>query len=589
MARARSLPGDGSVFIVVLLLASLAIAGAVAWQAQDAARSHRAMAERVLRDYAGLAADELVRRSSAQVGYYGYYELIQALSAAAARDPSATPPAPAVLAVAGDDGLRRAAALARFTFRYRPADGSLTVGGPAPAPAVAAWLSVRLAAPEVHRQTDEARMGFLHEVVEGTATTAVFAPLASDAAEAAAVDGFVVERAALAEAFARILASRPLLPPSLGAGTQAATNDDLTVRVVDLAGQTLYPPGAADASDDPMTADPYAPDLYATRPFGDAYSGNFEGTSVHVAIDPAAAPKLVIGGLPRSRLPLLLALLVVTTALIATAIFQLRRARRLTRLRSDFVSQVSHELRTPLTQIRMFAETLRLGRVRSEAESARSLEIIDRESRRLGHLVENILQFSRGERGTLEIARTVQPLAPVVREVVEELGPLFEGRGTRIRSHLADGGDATRATVDAGALRQILLNLLDNAVKYGPAGQEIRLEMSGPETSAGVAPHVRLTIDDQGPGVPRRDRERIWQSFHRLERDRDNAVAGTGIGLAVVRELVERHGGRVWVEDAPPKADSSRRGARFVVELPCEAPRSVPEPAVPELQPEPAS
>ena len=563
MTRGRILPGDGSVFIVVLLLASLAIAGAVAWQAQDAARSHRAMAERVLRDYAGLAADEMVRRGAAQVGYYGYYVLIRALSAAGGGDP---PPTPAALAAGGDNRLRRAATLARFTFRYRPADGSLSTGSP-PEPALTAWLGARLASPEVHRRPEETPMAFLHEVVEGTATTAVFAPLTADAEATAAVVGFVVERPALAGAFALVLAGRPLLPPSLGTG-EDATNEDLAVRVVDLAGQTLYLSGA-----DPSGADPYLPRLYATRPFGDAYNGVFEGASVRVAIDPAAAPKLVIGGLPRSRLPLLLALLGLTTGLVAAAIFQLRRARRLTRLRSDFVSQVSHELRTPLTQIRMFAETLRLGRVRSEAESARSLEIIDRESRRLGHLVENILQFSRGERGTLELARTVQPLAPLVREVVEELGPLFEGRGSRIRTHFA--GDAVEAAVDAGAFRQILLNLLDNAVKYGPAGQEIRLEMSGPETAAG-ATVVRLAIDDQGPGVPRRDRERIWQSFRRLERDRDNAVAGTGIGLAVVRELVERHGGRAWVEDAPPAAGSadSPRGARFVVELPCAAPRS---------------
>lgn len=429
MARSRALPGDGSAFIVFLLLASLGIAGAVAWQAQDAARSHRAMAERVLREYAGLAADELVRRSSAQVGYYGYYALIQALSAAGTDDP----PRPVDLAQANDEGLRRAAPLARFAFRYRPADGGLAVGGPEPAPAVAAWLRARLAPPEVHRRTDDTPMRFLHEVVEGIATTAVFAPLAADAAAEAAVDGFVVERSGLAEAFARVLAGRPLLPPSLGAAsTQALANDDLAVRVVDLAGQTLYPPGAALGGDDPATADPYAPHLYATRPFGNAYNGNFEGTTVRVAIDPAAAPKLVIGGLPRSRLPLLLALLGLTAGLVATAIVQLRRARKLTRLRSDFVSQVSHELRTPLTQIRMFAETLRLGRVRSDAEGARSLEIIDRESRRLGHLVENILQFSRGERGTLELARIVQPLAPLVREVVEELGPLIAGRGARV-------------------------------------------------------------------------------------------------------------------------------------------------------------
>jgi signal transduction histidine kinase len=553
MARVRSLPGDGSALIVVLLLASLALAAAVAWQAQDAARSHRVMAERVLRDYAGLAADEMVRRSSAEVGYRGYYVLIQALSDAAENDL----PAPADLAEAGDERLRRAAALARFTFLYRPDDGGLTVGGRRSAPTDAAWLRARLAPPEVRQRTDDTPMRFLHEVVDGEATTAVFAPVSADAG---AVAGFVVERAALASVFARVLAERTLLPPSLGAGSPGTlTNDDLSVWVVDLAGQTLYPPGISPESG-AAAADPYASRLYAARPFGDAYGGNLEGATVRVAIDPAAAPKLVIGGLPRSRLPLLLALLGLTAGLVATAIFQLRRARKLTRLRSDFVSQVSHELRTPLTQIRMFAETLRLGRVRSEAEGRRSLEIVDREARRLGHLVENILQFSRGERGTLELTRTVQPLAPLLAEVVEELAPLLEARGARVRVRPGDG-DPVEAAVDAGAFRQILLNLLDNAVKYGPEGQEILLETSRRE---GAGSWMLVTVDDQGPGVPRRDRERIWQSFRRLDRDRDRAVAGTGIGLAVVRELVERHGGRARVEDG------WRGGARFIVELPCE-------------------
>ena len=562
MKHGRHLPGDGSLFIVILLLASLAIAGVVAWQAQDAARSHRAMAERVLRDYAGLAADELVRRSTSQLGYHGYYVLMRALSEA---EPSVSPPAPADLAAAADERLQRAAALASFTFCYLPASGELVIGGRPSNPAVGHWLFDRLESPEIHRQGEDVSMSFLHEVVDGTATTAVFAPLAADETEASAVvPGFVVERAALAETFARVLTERPLLPPSLGAGDAEATNDDLAIQVFDLAGRLLYASAGNSAAQEATFADPYAPHLYATRPFGDAYNGNLKGASVRVAIDPAAAPKLVIGGLPRSRLPLLLALFGLTAGLVAAAIFQLRRARRLTRLRSDFVSQVSHELRTPLTQIRMFAETLRLGRVRSEAESERSLEIIDRESRRLGHLVENILQFSRGERGTLELTRTVQPLAPLIREVIEELAPLLESRDVRVR-FAGNDGDAVRSAVDAGAFCQILLNLLDNAVKYGPKGQEIRLEMSGPLASR-VGPRVRLAIDDQGPGVPRRDRDRIWQSFRRLERDRTNAVAGTGIGLAVVRELVERHGGRAWVEGG------TRGGARFVVELPCEPP-----------------
>jgi signal transduction histidine kinase len=112
--------------------------------------------------------------------------------------------------------------------------------------------------------------------------------------------------------------------------------------------------------------------------------------------------------------------------------------------------------------------------------------------------------------------------------------------------------------VDRAALRQTLLNLLDNAVKYGPAGQTVRLAVQRTGT------RVRLTVDDGGPGIAAEDRERVWLPFYRLERDARSAIAGSGIGLAVVRDLISLHGGRVCVEDAPGG------GARFVVELTCE-------------------
>src|SRR5213076_2188456 len=244
---------------------------------------------------------------------------------------------------------------------------------------------------------------------------------------------------------------------------------------------------------------------------------------VQVALRPDLAPKLVIGGMPRSNLPMLLSLLALTAGLVVAALLQLRREYELSQLRADFVSGVSHELRTPLAQIRMFSETLLLGRVRSDEEQVRSLEIIDQEARRLTHLVENLLHFSRSERQLTRLSPAPAPLA---------------------------------ALVDADALRQMLLNLLDNAVKYGPAGQTVTLGLSVGEGRA------RICVDDQGPGVPAADRERIWDQFWRLERDRGSAVAGTGIGLSVVRELVALHGGRAWAEDAPGS------GGRFVIELP---------------------
>jgi signal transduction histidine kinase len=232
---------------------------------------------------------------------------------------------------------------------------------------------------------------------------------------------------------------------------------------------------------------------------------------------------------------------------------QLRREHELAGLRADFVSSVSHELRTPLAQIRLFSETLLLGRIRSEAEGRRSLEIIQQEARRLSHLVENVLYFSRTERGAQRIAPVRLRLADVAAEVVETFQPL--ARSARATVALEIARDVT-APADPGALRQILLNLLDNAVKYGRAGQTIAITIGERDGEAAIY------VDDEGPGVPPEARERIWRPYARLSAAATSAVAGTGIGLAVVGDLAALHGGRAFVEDAPGG------GARFAVMLP---------------------
>ena len=201
----------------------------------------------------------------------------------------------------------------------------------------------------------------------------------------------------------------------------------------------------------------------------------------------------------------------------------------------------------------MFSELLLGGRLRTDAERDRSLRLIDREARRLAYLVENVLDFSRGERGTLTLSPETTALAPAVEEIVEGSAPVARARGMHIRTELDAGA---HARLDRGGFRQVLLNFLENAVKYGPPGQTIavRAERSGAS--------VRVSVEDGGPGIPPGERERIWEPYARLNREVDRVVGGSGIGLSVVRELVTRHGGRAWVEDAPGG------GARFVAEFP---------------------
>lgn len=136
---------------------------------------------------------------------------------------------------------------------------------------------------------------------------------------------------------------------------------------------------------------------------------------------------------------------------------------------------------------------------------------------------------------------------------MNEFRSLTEAAGATVQLKLDP--DAV-APVDNDALRQILLNLLDNAIKYGPASQRVQV------TLIEHPGRVQISVSDQGPGIPRIDRERIWGGYYRLDRERRSAIAGTGIELAVVRELVARHGGKTWVEEGRDG------GARFVVEFP---------------------
>jgi signal transduction histidine kinase len=356
--------------------------------------------------------------------------------------------------------------------------------------------------------------------------------------------------------FQTVMDESTVLPTTL---TRGLKNDSLfSVVVHDFAGRPLY----------------HSPRQYSATYSGEHALNAYGGLRTSVAINPAIADQLVIGGRPKSRLALLGALLGLTGVLVAIGLLQLRREQELARLRSDFVASVSHELRTPLAQVRMFAETLRLGRVRSEGERARSLEIIDQEARRLTHLVENILQFSRAERHAVRLSPRPCTLAPQLREALDSFAPLAATRQVRVEQSF---DEAVCASVDVEEFRHIVLNLVDNAIKYSPEGGVVRVALR----QAGE--WVRLEVEDEGPGIPANERERIWTPFFRLERDVTSAVAGSGIGLSVVRDLVSRHGGRTGVVPRP----ASARGSQFYVELPSAPASSVADAAPPRRADEP--
>ena len=336
--------------------------------------------------------------------------------------------------------------------------------------------------------------------------------------------------------FPAVLASRLLLPPTPGPALPA--DSALTLAVTGADQRLVYRSSATRA-------------LRPVATFG--MTGAFEGFAVRVAMRPAFASRVAVGNWTWNRSQFVLGLITLSAGLVIVSLLQLHRERQLARVKSELVSGVSHELRTPLAQIRMFAEMLRLGWVRSDDERQRSVAIIDQEARRLTHLVENILQFSRAERSIPRVSLAALDLATLVDEVVESFAPLAGTRGVTVRTSHA--GHAV-ARADRDALCQVLLNLLDNAVKYGPVGQTITV-------GTRMAPDGRaqVWVDDQGSGIAARDKARVWEPFRRLDRAVEAGISGNGIGLAVVRELVVAQGGSVSVLDAPGG------GASFVVSL----------------------
>ncbi len=516
--------------IVLLLGAALLLTAVLTWQAVAASREHHAAAQRAIRDFAAIASDELIRRAAADVEGYGFAPMRQAIAAPMSR--GLPMPSLEQLRASGEGRLDYSLPLVRQLFMFDANAHTVTPAVPAP---LDQWMQTRLLTVAWERR----RSGDPQAVRVNAGGGEYLVAYGVLQIEAGRIFGFLTNDDGLGPFLQRAFSRHSIFPPSAGGGKM--TNKDIFVSV-EKDGRTLFrSPGV------------FEPEFGLTRSLGGDDGEVFRGVTVLSSIVPGAAPALVIGGVPPSRMAAYLAVLFTTAGLVVAAAYLLRRERQLVRMRGDFISGVSHELRTPLTQIRMFAETLLLDRVRNDEEARRSLEIIDQEARRLSHLVDNVLLFSRGERGALELFVIEQDATSVIHQTIEQFAPMASSRNVEIVTAVPHD---LRERVDADAWKQVLLNLLENAVKYGPAGQTIRVAAC---VEDGM---VRMEVDDEGPGVPPDEREEIWKKFVRLERDRGTHNAGTGIGLAVVHEIVSLHGGRCWVEDAP------NRGSRFVVEVP---------------------
>ena len=240
---------------------------------------------------------------------------------------------------------------------------------------------------------------------------------------------------------------------------------------------------------------------------------------------------------------------------VVYAFRNLTEERALDELKSDFIATVSHELRTPLAAIYGCAQTLRRRDIDLAGDDEEQLlEVISKESERLTRIVGDILLANQIEAGRLKFKQREVDLAVIAQEAIDEIRAALAGRDD-IDFELV-GPESMVVCGDGDKLRQVLLNLIDNAVKYSPAGGRIEVSLGPP------GPGLRMEVRDEGIGIPQEELKRIFGKFYRVDPQLIRGVGGTGLGLYICRELVRRMDGRLSVTSAEGK------GSTFVVDLP---------------------
>ena len=260
----------------------------------------------------------------------------------------------------------------------------------------------------------------------------------------------------------------------------------------------------------------------------------------------------------RLTLGLLIAVLVLAIGVGSWLIVSnLNSELKLARQKTDFVSNVSHELKTPLTSIRMFSELLAEGRVTDAGKQRSYLNIISAEAARLARLINNVLDFSRMERGEKKYNFQPCDLVAVVQAAAETFRPHLEANGFQFDCALPEAPVAVRG--DADALSQIVVNLLSNAEKYSNGQKEISMQLTLQQSPL---PFVEIKVQDRGSGVPRGSEEKIFEKFYRAHDALSSGVQGSGLGLTIARQIARAHGGDVVYESR------DGGGSCFILRLP---------------------
>jgi signal transduction histidine kinase len=290
---------------------------------------------------------------------------------------------------------------------------------------------------------------------------------------------------------------------------------------------------------------------FVTAPLGFVFTNWRAGVR-----DLCASPEEVASMNFRSNLLSTGGAFVVLLGAVGLSVGAVARQMRLSQMKSDFVSNVSHELRTPLSSIRVFGEYMRLGRVEKPEKIREYGEYIEAESRRLTQLINNILDFSRIESAEKKYHFCVTDVVDLVEQTVAAFEVPLRDLGVSI-SFQAE--PVPVMSIDKDAVAQVLVNLLDNAVKYSDGRKHIDVLVTASDDE------VRISVRDHGIGIPASEQKKIYEKFYRVGSTLVHDVKGSGLGLSIVRHVVQAHGGRVELVSAPGE------GSTFTLVLPLAA------------------
>ena len=243
-------------------------------------------------------------------------------------------------------------------------------------------------------------------------------------------------------------------------------------------------------------------------------------------------------------------LLVAMVLGVVLIVRDISREKHLARLQSDFISNVTHELKTPLTSISMFAESMLLKRVKKDSDKEEYLSIILKESERLKRMINNILEFSKLEKGKSDYQFVNSNLASLVNTAIQEFDYWFEKEGFEVVSEL---DNQIEAKVDPEKMKQVFENLLNNAIKYSTLTKKITTRLYLNTNS------IHIEIEDSGIGISKKEQAHIFEKFYRI--NHKESISGTGLGLTVVKEIVEAHNGKIEV------ASEVGKGSKFSIIL----------------------